>query len=46
VDGNEPVEQEAVYEAGNLLATLQAGFTTVQTFAAPVDKYRARCEGR
>ena len=31
VDGNEPVEQEAVYEAGNLLATLQAGFTTVQT---------------
>jgi hypothetical protein len=22
------VEQEAIYEAGNLLATLQAGFTT------------------
>jgi imidazolonepropionase-like amidohydrolase len=38
VDGNEPVEQEALYEAGNLLATLQAGFTTVQTLAAPVDK--------
>jgi hypothetical protein len=38
VDGNEPVEQEAVYEAGNLLATLQAGFTTVQTLGAPVDK--------
>ena len=38
VDGNERVEQEAIYEAGNLLATLQAGFTTVQTLAAPVDK--------
>ena len=38
VDGNEPLEQEALYEAGNLLATLQAGFTTVQTLAAPVDK--------
>jgi imidazolonepropionase-like amidohydrolase len=38
VDGNEPPEQEALYEVGNLLATLQAGFTTVQTLAAPVDK--------
>jgi imidazolonepropionase-like amidohydrolase len=38
VDGKEPLEQEALYEAGNLLATLQAGFTTVQTLAAPVDK--------
>jgi imidazolonepropionase-like amidohydrolase len=38
VDGKEPVEQEALYEAGNLLATLQSGFTTVQTLAAPVDK--------
>src|SRR6266849_634078 len=27
VDGQEPIEQEALYEAGNLLATLQAGFT-------------------
>jgi imidazolonepropionase-like amidohydrolase len=38
VDGKEPLEQEALYEAGNLLATLKAGFTTVQTLAAPVDK--------
>src|SRR6266446_10940757 len=38
VDGKEPVEQEALYEAGNLLATLQAGFTTVQSLAAPIDK--------
>jgi imidazolonepropionase-like amidohydrolase len=38
VDGKEPAEEEALYEAGNLLATLQAGFTTVQTLAAPVDK--------
>src|SRR5262249_58759041 len=38
VDGKEPVEQEALYEAGNLLATLQAGFTTLQTLAAPVDR--------
>ena len=40
VDGNEPVEQEAIYEAGNLLATLQAGFTTVQTLAAPAAHLR------
>ena len=52
VDGKEPVEQEAIYEAGNLLATLQAGFTTVQTLAAPVTKpyamrlTQARCRGR
>jgi imidazolonepropionase-like amidohydrolase len=38
VDGKEPLEQEALYEAGNLLATLQAGFTTVQSLAAPIDK--------
>jgi imidazolonepropionase-like amidohydrolase len=38
VDGKEPPEQEALYEAGNLLATLQAGFTTVQSLAAPIDK--------
>jgi imidazolonepropionase-like amidohydrolase len=38
VDGKEPPEQEALYEAGNLLATLHAGFTTVQTLAAPIDK--------
>jgi imidazolonepropionase-like amidohydrolase len=38
VDGKEPLEQEALYEAGNLLATLQAGFTTVQSLGAPVDK--------
>jgi imidazolonepropionase-like amidohydrolase len=38
VDGKEPPEQQALYEAGNLLATLQAGFTTVQSLGAPVDK--------
>ena len=35
VDGNEPVEQEAIYEAGNLLATLQG---LIPTFVQPAAK--------
>jgi imidazolonepropionase-like amidohydrolase len=38
VDGHEPVQQEALYEAGNLEATLEAGFTTVQSLGAAIDK--------
>ncbi len=38
VNGEEPALQEALYEVGNLQATLEAGFTTVQSLAAAVDK--------
>ena len=44
VDGNEPVEQEALYEAGNLLATLQAGFTTGADSRGAGGQNRARCD--
>ncbi len=37
-DPNETPQQEMLYAAGNAWATLQAGFTTVQSLGAPADK--------
>src|SRR5580698_921538 len=38
VEGEESLDQQMLYTAANAQATLRAGFTTVQSIGAPIDK--------